>query len=58
MGVRNRSKLMSTPTNLNLIDDKYHGHQAFSLKNGLVGSLGAKKVARFTSKFTANVTLF
>lgn len=43
MGVRNRSKVMSTPTNLNLIDDKYHGHQAFSLKNGLVGSLGAKR---------------
>lgn len=32
MGVRNRSKVMSTPTNLNLIDDKYHGHQEFSLK--------------------------
>lgn len=58
MGGCKKQKVMSTPTNLNLINDKYHGHQAFSLKNGLAGSLGAKKVAGFTSKFTTNVTLF
>lgn len=34
MGGCKKQKVMSTPTNLNLINDKYHGHQAFSLKNG------------------------